>query len=78
MVVSMPVPGASDLSHCHTLHVPHEQVGSPNLEAFLQKHAKLLKADYALSADGGQLRWAARIAHRSLSNFWGGLQSPPA
>lgn len=32
------------------------QVGSPNLDAFLEQHAELLKADYALSADGGQLR----------------------
>jgi acetylornithine deacetylase/succinyl-diaminopimelate desuccinylase-like protein len=32
-----------------------EEVGSPNLDAFLKQHAKLLKADYALSADGGQL-----------------------
>lgn len=32
-----------------------EEVGSPNLPNFLKKHAELLKADYAVSADGGQI-----------------------
>lgn len=31
-----------------------EEIGSPNLAAFLKKHKKLLKADFAISADGGQ------------------------
>jgi acetylornithine deacetylase/succinyl-diaminopimelate desuccinylase-like protein len=31
-----------------------EEVGSPNLDAFLSQHAKLLEADGALSADGAQ------------------------
>ena len=31
-----------------------EEVGSPDLAAFLTSHKQLLKADYALSADGGQ------------------------
>lgn len=31
-----------------------EEIGSPNLPAFLKKHKRLLKADFALSADGGQ------------------------
>ncbi len=38
--------------------ISYLQVGSPNLDAFLNKHVNLLKADYALSADGGQLRCA--------------------
>lgn len=32
-----------------------EEVGSPNLATFLEAHKELLMADYALSADGGQL-----------------------
>mmetsp|Transcript_19066 Transcript_19066/g.57602 ORF Transcript_19066/g.57602 Transcript_19066/m.57602 type:complete len:508 (-) Transcript_19066:681-2204(-) len=32
-----------------------EEVGSPDLPAFLEKHRELLAADYALSADGSQL-----------------------
>lgn len=31
-----------------------EEVGSPNLDAFLSRHKKLLECDGALSADGGQ------------------------
>lgn len=30
-----------------------EEIGSPNLPAFLQEHRELLKADLAISADGG-------------------------
>lgn len=32
-----------------------EEVGSPDFGAFLTSHKSLLKADYALSADGGQM-----------------------
>lgn len=32
-----------------------EEIGSPNLKPLLQKHRQLLKADYAFSADGGQV-----------------------
>ena len=32
-----------------------EEIGSPNLEPFLQQHAKLLACDFVLSADGGQM-----------------------
>lgn len=32
-----------------------EEVGSPDFAAFLRSHKSLLKADYALSADGGQM-----------------------
>ena len=32
-----------------------EEIGSPNLAELLQENAKLLKADIALSADGGQI-----------------------
>ena len=32
-----------------------EEIGSPNLAQLLQENAKLLKADIALSADGGQI-----------------------
>lgn len=31
-----------------------EEIGSPNLAAFLQKHKKKFAADFSLSADGGQ------------------------
>lgn len=31
-----------------------EEIGSPNLPAFLQKHGDRLAADFSLSADGGQ------------------------
>ena len=31
-----------------------EEIGSPNLANFLKKHKKLLRADFAISADGGQ------------------------
>lgn len=31
-----------------------EEVGSPNLKAFLEQHQQLLAADLAVSADGGQ------------------------
>ena len=31
-----------------------EEVGSPNLAAFLKKHAEKFTADFLLSADGGQ------------------------
>lgn len=36
--------------------LPTKQVGSPNLPKFLKHHADLLKSDYAISADGGQIR----------------------
>lgn len=32
-----------------------EEIGSPNLRSLLLKHQKLLRSDYALSADGGQI-----------------------
>jgi acetylornithine deacetylase/succinyl-diaminopimelate desuccinylase-like protein len=32
-----------------------EEIGSPHFAPFLEKHAKRLSADYALSADGGQI-----------------------
>ena len=32
-----------------------EEIGSPNLAELLQENAELLKADIALSADGGQI-----------------------
>ena len=32
-----------------------EEIGSPNLAELLHEYAKLLKADIALSADGGQI-----------------------
>ena len=32
-----------------------EEIGSPQLDAFLAQHTKLLAADAALSADGGQV-----------------------
>ena len=32
-----------------------EEIGSPNLAELLQENAELLKADFALSADGGQI-----------------------
>ena len=32
-----------------------EEIGSPNLAELLQENAGLLKADIALSADGGQI-----------------------
>ena len=31
-----------------------EEIGSPDFETFLSQNGKLLQADYALSADGGQ------------------------
>lgn len=31
-----------------------EEIGSPNLAVFLQKHKKRFAADFCLSADGGQ------------------------
>lgn len=31
-----------------------EEYGSPNLASFLKKHRNLLKADFCVSADGGQ------------------------
>jgi acetylornithine deacetylase/succinyl-diaminopimelate desuccinylase-like protein len=33
-----------------------EEIGSPNLNAFISEHAEMLKADYALSADGAMWR----------------------
>ncbi|GAC1521681.1 MAG: dipeptidase [Chloroflexota bacterium] len=33
-----------------------EEIGSPSLDAFIKKHAQLLKADLALSADGAMWR----------------------
>ncbi len=32
-----------------------EEIGSPNLAELLQEHKDLLRADIALSADGGQI-----------------------
>ena len=32
-----------------------EEIGSPHLSELLRKHRKLLAADFALSADGGQI-----------------------
>ena len=32
-----------------------EEIGSPDMAAFLTKHAKLLAADFVVSADGGQI-----------------------
>ncbi len=45
-------------SHCHAyvqfLLEGQEEIGSPDFETFLTQNGKLLQADYALSADGGQ------------------------
>lgn len=39
-----------------------EEIGSPNLSDLLKKHKKLLSADFALSADGGQIS-ETQVAH---------------
>ena len=50
-----PATGRNDLNK--TMLLPtRTQVGSPNLPTFLEQHADLLKSDYAISADGGQIR----------------------
>ena len=45
-------------SHCHAyvqfLLEGQKEIGSPDFETFLTQNGKLLQADYALSADGGQ------------------------
>ena len=45
-------------SRCHAcvqfLLEGQEEIGSPDFETFLTQNGKLLQADYALSADGGQ------------------------
>lgn len=41
--------------HAQILLEGQEEVGSPDFAAFLRSHKSLLKADYALSADGGQM-----------------------
>ena len=38
-----------------------EEIGSPQLDAFLAQHTKLLAADAALSADGGQVSLASTL-----------------
>ena len=38
-----------------------EEIGSPQLDAFLAQHTKLLAADAALSADGGQVSPASML-----------------
>ena len=38
-----------------------EEIGSPQLDAFLAQHTKLLAADAALSADGGQVGLASML-----------------
>lgn len=32
-----------------------EEIGSPNMQAFLAEHSKLLTADFVVSADGDQI-----------------------
>ena len=41
--------------HAQFLLEGQEEVGSPDFGAFLTSHKSLLEADYALSADGGQM-----------------------
>ena len=45
----MPFPGCLQF-----LLEGQEEIGSPDFSEFLTKNSKLLPADYALSADGGQ------------------------
>ncbi len=56
-----------------------EEIGSPNLAELLQENARLLKADIALSADGGQIspehvRWHPCIPAPALDVPSGQLQ----
>ena len=49
---------AVDFQRCMPLQFlleGQEEIGSPNLAELLQENAELLKADIALSADGGQI-----------------------
>ncbi len=47
-----------------------EEIGSPNLAELLQEHADLLKADIALSADGGQISSKHVSAFPLLALTW--------
>ena len=58
-----------------------EEIGSPNLAELLQDNAKLLKADIALSADGGQIspehvRWRPCILALACATRY--TAKPPA
>ncbi len=43
-----------------------EEIGSPNMADLLQEHRDLLRADIALSADGGQIS-PKHVSHASLA-----------
>ena len=45
-----------------------EEIGSPNLAELLQENAELLKADIALSADGGQIS-PKHVSHTTTALF---------